>query len=233
MNGGIRPGIWIAAAAALIVAIAVACLALPRLGSEPDRQPRRSASPNRDSAAPPFQAMRADPAAARPSSPSLAASQSREARPSPIAEHLASARSGPSAAPAPVDSRAAADLRILEDEAARRAEELGIVGRAEIDAATANASSASGSGESGEDARRGVLSDAFVLDQLTQEIYRSTLYPNGFPAEERARAFAETLVRQTDRIDLLERLLQEPPAERIGPQIAAPDSGYVWENAIR
>ena len=234
MSGGIRPGVWIAASAALVAVVALLRLALPGDSDESHRQPTRAASLDGGaaiSAAP----VGVHPAAALLPSPfqtgsSAARATSKSGSTGP--ERLVERPMRGSSASTQPDSRAAADLRILEDEAARRAEALGLVGRAALDAATASAQPSSGaSGDAAEDARRSVLADAFLVDQTMQEIYQGTLYPYGFPAEERARAFAETLVRQADRSSLLERLLQQQPADRIGPQIAAPDSGYVWENA--
>jgi hypothetical protein len=218
MNGGIRPGIWLAAGAALAAAVAILWLATPIVGGEP-RQPTRAASPDRSPAPKAESAVGVHPAAALlphlSSPPAPSSPNSRQAAPSRVAVATAPAAA---ARLHPVDSRAAADLRILQEEASRRAEALGLSplsGGPDLD---------------GDDAGRGGLANAYLVDSLVQEAFRSNGYPLGYPADERERALAESLVRGADPQalqDLLQRALAQEASERAAPQV----TGELWEGA--
>jgi hypothetical protein len=134
------------------------------------------------------------------------------------------------------DSRVAADLRILEDDAARVAESRRLIDPASVDAAVIR--SGATPGRTQDDARRALVADAVLVDHFVQDAYRGTEFPIGYPAEERTRAAAESLVRSLSpelRRDTLEALLamQDDATNPIGPRFAPPESGLVWEGAIR
>jgi hypothetical protein len=129
-----------------------------------------------------------------------------------------------------VDSRSAADLHILETEAARRAESLG------LSFSPDTKTRSSGTAPSGDDAQSAALAEAFLVDHLIQEAYHSTIFPIGFPAEERTSAAARSQVTGLSpqlRASLLEVALAEPEGERIGPRFEPPESGLIWEGALR
>jgi len=223
MNGGIRPGIWLAAAVALAAAAAVLRLAAPDVGGEP-RQPTRAASLDRSPAPKAESETGVHPAAALlpHSSPPPTASSPDSKHAAPRREAVADPLPLIARAPEwlhPVDSRVAADLRVFQEEASRRAEALGLQ---PLHGAPVL--------EGQDDRSRGELSSAYVVDSMLQEAYRGNSYPLGYPAEDRERAFAESLVRGAtaqDLRDMLERALAQPPSERMAPQFI----GEVWEGA--
>jgi len=122
----------------------------------------------------------------------------------------------------PGDSRLAAEIGILESEAARVAEALGLAETKRGD-------------PSREAAQRQRLADAVLVEQFVQDAYRGTLFPIAYPAEERTRAAAESQVRGLTpelRRDMLEAALERADlAERVGPRFESPESGHVWEGA--
>jgi hypothetical protein len=131
-------------------------------------------------------------------------------------------------ADAPGDSQIAAEIRVLESEAARVAESLDLV---------AGERGAAPRDRAAEDARVQRLADALLVEHFVQDAYQGTLFPVGFPAEERTRAAAESQVRGLTpemRRDLLDVVLQgDALAERVAPEFAPPESGFVWESASR
>ena len=229
MNGRIRPGAWIAASAALAAAVAIARLAPTGYGGGSLWQPTRAASPLGGPALSAAPSIGVHPAAALlPSSARPAGArvdERREAAPRPEARIA-----GSSERIQPADSRAASDLRIVEAEAARRADALGLVDRAALAAARASARDSSATAD---DASRSAAADALLVDHLVQEAYRSTEFPIGFPAEERTRAAAESQVRALTpelRQGMLEVALQQDAGEeRIGPRF---DPYQIWEGSI-
>ena len=225
MDGGIRPGVWIAAALAGLAAIAVFWLASPAYDGEPHRQPARVASPDRSQAAPAAEPAGVRPAAARLSAPSEPPRS--EARQQPVqtpapsqeaASHEGFARGLRGAS----DSRVASDLRILESEAERRAASLGLAVPAPPGATAAQ-------GPAAQDARRAAAADAVLVDYLMQDAYRGTEFPIGYPAEEVTRSAAESMVAALSperRQSLLEVALQTLGGDRMGPRF---DPYQIWE----
>jgi hypothetical protein len=223
MSGGIRPGVWVVAAALLAAALPILRLGV---GGDSDRQPARAASLDRSSASRPDGSAGVRPAAALRPAPLRSDSERVEARRDAVPARQTAAPAGAPIRAQPASSRAISDLRVVEDEAARRAEALGLaplaLTRQSVGAAPDTAD---------EDTRRSALAEAFLVDQIVQEALRNNEYPLGYPAEARERAFAESLVRGSDaaaRSDLLERALQQSPAERVVPRF----DGQLWEGAI-
>jgi hypothetical protein len=229
--GGVRPGVWIFAAACLLAAVGIAAGLLRR-----DAAPAAViAAASRDAAERPIATAPAVEVANEPSpaprvvaAPDLASAEPDAPQPSPA--DPGPAHTSPIAmtrADAPGDSRLAAEIRVLETEAARVAESLALLPEA----------GAAPRDRAAEDARVQQLADALLVEHFVQDAYRGTEFPSGYPAEERTRAGAEAQVRGLTpemRRDLLDVVLQgDASGERIAPQFAPPGSGFVWESAAR
>jgi len=177
------------------------------------------ASAPQQPAAPATPALREQASNARPTMPSLAFSPA-------VGPTLDAGYSGATAERAdalPGDSRLAAEIGVLESEAARVAETVGL---AQVER-----------GEwSREAAQRQRLADAVLVEHFVQDAYRGTLFPIAYPAEERTRAAAESQVRGLTpemRRDMLEVVLERADlAERVGPSFEPPESGRVWEGVL-
>jgi len=230
MDGRVRPAVWIAASAALVATAVVLRLALPgsdresraeavRVGSLARPQTRPAGAPGirvRTEALEPRSAVR--PLPALPASVAARGGGGSERAGIPPAQPR----------PQPADSRLASDLRVLEEEAARRAGSLGVAVPAAAEAAAVNPADASATTE---DTQRGAVADAVLVDYLVQQAYRGTEFPIGFPAEERTRADAESRVSALTpelRLAMLRLALQtgDPP---IAPRV---DPFQIWEGAI-
>ena len=126
----------------------------------------------------------------------------------------------------PDNSRLASEIGVLESEAARVAEALGLAPAERGESSREPAREA---------AQRQRLADAVLVEHFVQDAYRGTLFPIAYPAVERARAAAESQVRGLTpemRRDMLEVVLaREDLDERVGPTFAPPESGMVWEGA--
>ena len=229
---GVRPAVWWVAGGCLLAALAVAVALNGGIRQErPDPRPAvvRKAALTR--------------ANGRDRRPTLWASPARAIEPTPRAHTPAGSPAtrpmelpvpdsrGPVAmerADAPGDSRIAAEIRVLEREAARVAESLALLPQEPDDAPRDRA---------GEDARAQRFADALLVEHFVQDSYLGTLFPAGYPAEERTRTAAESQVRALSpemRRDLLDIVLQSNEfPEPVGPAFAPPDSGFVWESASR
>jgi len=230
MDGRIRPGVWIVAAAVLVAVAVVVRLALP--GSEREsrneggREPARVASLVRGkTASGATPAIRVLPLTAEPPSSSRALPAPVETHGSSVAQQEATPPTHPRLPPA--DSRLASDLRVLEEEAARHVGTRGVAAPAPPTAAgTAAASSASD-----EDPPRSAAADAVLVDYLVQQAYRGTEFPIGYPAEERTRADAQSRVSALTpelRLAML-RLALQAGQEPIAPRV---DPFQIWEGSI-
>ena len=199
----IRARTWIGAA----VLFAIALLALDgfrrdalRRSEAARRTDERVPAALRD-AAPDLGARPHEAPAVRPSDPARPAARR-------VVRDGVPRASRPASVAAPrreIDSRLAADLRILEDEAGRFARASDLGGDVQDDAASA-------------DARRASLADAFLIDLLVQDAYRGTEFPLGFPAEQRTYEAARSRVAGLDplmRKSLLEAALAAPATERV------------------
>jgi hypothetical protein len=235
--GGIRPGVWLAAGLAVAVSAAAIGLALaPGGATTRDSQPGPESTEFRPT--PPVAA-----APARPALPMGPAASSHDAPTAPAVFGAgtsgvpAGRRADPQppprregGVPALPDSRLAADLRVLEEEAARRMPSYGFGAPS---AATTPGPAAVGAPEG--DAALAKTSDAFLVDSLVQEALRSTEYPIGYPAEARERAAAQAQVSAlTPELEsaLLQRFLDLPPQAPVKPQFLPPESGQVWPGAV-
>lgn len=130
----------------------------------------------------------------------------------------------------PSDSRLAADLRIVEDEAARVAEALALVDPAALEAQIERVPA----GAPHDELRRIALADALLVEHFVQDVYRGTEFPIGFPAQERTRAAARSQVGGLTpelRRDLLDVAIraQREGAEPTPPRFAPPESGLRWD----
>lgn len=229
----IRPGVWLFAAICLLAALGIAA-GLTRSGEDGRRA--AVATKSRESSAlaianePPREAIASRSDAALPARADLPV-------PVPVALHAVPAedpRAGSQRAvamvraDAPGDSQIAAEIRVLESEAARAAESLDLV---------AGERGAASRDRAAEDARVQRLADALLVEHFVQDAYHGTLFPVGFPAEERTRAAAESQVRGLTpemRRDLLDVVLQgDGLGERVAPEFAPPESGFVWESVSR
>lgn len=125
-----------------------------------------------------------------------------------------------------VDSRLEAELRILEDDAARRAESIGLasaIHRAETP------------DRADDDARRIALADAFLVDHFVRDAYRGTVFPIGYPAEQRTREAATSFVsglEPAQRSAQLEVALQAYSTESVGPSFEPEGSSLIWQAAL-
>jgi len=229
MNGGIRPGILLAAASVLVAALAILRLAAAGDGGESTWQPARAVSLDRSGASSAVGSIREHPAAALLPSPSQQPPPERHAaQGSPAAGPLPVLRADALERSAPSDSRAAADLRILEEEAARRFESQGLTGAAALGASAAPDPGASGD----DDASRTALADAVLVEHAMQQAYRGTEFPIGFPAEERTREAAESWVRSLTpalRQAMLKVALATAGEPRVGPRL---DPSQIWEGVL-
>jgi hypothetical protein len=228
---GVRRSVWIASAALLASALllasglrsvratrageAVATAAIEAVSAAPSVAPTADAAAVAPVVGTASEAPPADSPVAPPSAPEPAEVDAQRAR---------------------VDSRLDADLRVLEDDAAGLAESRGLVDPALLDAAPRARGPAPNAAR--EDARRIALADAALVDHFVQDAYQGTEFPIGYPAEERTRAAARSYVRSLTpelRRDLLEIVVatQAGAPEPIGPLFAPPESGLVWEGAIR
>jgi hypothetical protein len=228
---GIRPRVWIAAAALIAPAFAVLVATLepqaPASAATPVSHARAVATvvPAIGTASPPHSAS----VHSRPA-PEFANARATAREAATRAEFaIANGSASSAAVRTRIDSRLASDLRIAEDEAARHAESLGL---ADADSAPA----ATGSDRADEDARRTALADAFLVDFFVQDAYRGTEFPIGYPAEARTRAAAISRVAALDpaqRSAQLEVALQQAGDARVEARFAAPESGLVWEAVLR
>jgi hypothetical protein len=222
MSSGIRPATWLAAAIAIAAAVGILRLAAHQVGDDPERQPTPAVSSDRSEAAPIVAATYLHPTAARlPSSPQSVPGGAASGAPSPPQIGLGQRPRSP-------DSRLASELRIVEEEAARRAESFGVT--------SAAASPASGSGTASstadDEARRIQAADAVLIEYLMQNDYRGTEFPTGYPAEQVTRQAAESLVTGLSpemRLGMLQVALQVLGPDRIGPRF---DPYQIWEGAI-
>ena len=230
--GGVRAGVWLFATACFAAALGATVL-LARIRSER----HAVAPPSHDFAAQSrVEAHEPAPAPQRPAAALASperhegASDTRPSSPAPAAFPAAVPRldagyegaSAERAGAPPGDSRLAAEIGILESEAARVAEALGL---AEAERAE----------RSREATQRQRLADAVLVEHFVQDAYRGTLFPIAYPAEERTRTAAESLVRGLTpelRRNMLEAVLARADlAERIGPHFEPLESGHVWEGA--
>ena len=236
MIAGVRRSIWIASTALLALALwLVSGLVAPGA-----RQASESPAPAALDAAPAAPAVPTSPARvasreALPVAPTAAPSAGSASTPAPIETAVAPVVPTTDPEEARLDSRLVADLRILEDDAARLAESRGLVDPAILDAAQRAAAPASNAAR--DDARRTVLADATLVEHFVQDAYQGTEFPIGYPAEERTRDAAVSYVRGLTpelRKDLLEIVLatQADAPAPIGPRFAPLESGFVWEGAI-
>jgi len=240
MDGGIRPAIWIATILALLAAVGVVRLVLPGYGDEPHRQPTRVASPDRSQTAEVSAAAGVHPAAALLPAPPAPSRGAPAPRSDVTTQALASAQpsgtraqeGGTRARLRGSDSRAVSDLRILEDEAARRADALGIAVPAATQAPAAGGSSAAASELTPDDTHRAAAADAVLVQYLMEDAYRGTEFPLGYPAEQVTRSAAQSLVSGLSpemRESMLQVALQTLGPDRIGPRF---DPYQIWEGTI-
>jgi hypothetical protein len=241
MDGGIRPGIWIAALLVLAGAIGVVRLALPGYGEKPHRQPTRVASPDRSQTTEASGAVGVHPAAALLPAPSASSREQVAGRANatappapaePLAQQGPTREGGSRALLRRVDSRVASDLRIVEDEAAQRAAELGIAVPPVAQAPASVSGSAAESTPTAEDAHRAAAADAVLVQYLMEDAYRGTEFPTGYPAEEVTRSAAESTVSGLSpemRQSMLQVALQTLGPDRIGPRF---DPYQIWEGSI-
>lgn len=229
MLGGIRIGVWLVSGAASL------CVAgsLLRAFAPAPSAPARSAEP----VAVPVEAVTEVVAASHArSEPALASTGAESVRlpvPTQRADVPAAAHAATpdlAARSASGDSRLAADLRILEDEAARVAEALALLDPAALEARIERAPA----GATRDELRRIALADAFLVEHFVQDAYRGTEFPIGFPAEERTRAAARSQVTGLTselRRDVLEVAIraQREGAEPTAPRFAPPESGLRWD----
>lgn len=228
----IRPHVWIAAGALIVSAAAVLAL---RPVAEPSAASAVQSAPRPDApvAVAPTVAARdsisASVAAAEPANVATPAADRATSTSTAAAFARANASASSAAARTQIDSRLASDLRIVEDEAARRAESLGLpvpnLQRGD-----------EASGRDGGDAQRAALADAFLVEYFVQDAYRGTDFPLGFPAAQRTREAAISRVAGLDpaqRSAHLEVALQQAQEEPVPPRFEAQNSGLVWEAAVR
>ena len=235
MIAGIRPPVWIASATLGALAV-LFTLRAPQPGV-PSADASRAAAIDAASEHPAASDRAPDPAAvvlASPATPRAPAAPQGLAR--AASGDAAPFASTPAPRAAAGDSRLAADLRILEEDAARIAEACGLVDAAALDASLRRVAPAPGTAR--EDARRTLLADAVLVDHWIDDAYRGTEFPIGYPAEERTRAAAVSQVgalSAEQRRDLLDVVLQlqADATEPLTPQFAPLESGLVWEGAIR
>jgi len=219
-SGGIRPHVWIAAGALIAPAAAVLVALQPFGATDPAAASAVEHSSAGVAAAPKLAiapAFRSVPTAAD----ARGTAQAVAVR-STIARELthANASASSAAARARFDSRLDADLRILEDEAARR-----VASRDLPDPAAA-----------ADDASRAERADAFLVEHFVRDAYRGTDFPIGYPAAQRTREAAVSRVAALDPVQRsaqLEVALQQEPEEPGEPRFESPASGLVWEAALR
>ena len=239
--GRVRPGVWILTAACLLAAAGLAGALARREAAQsslPVAAATDGASADIRSVDPPAEVARTPVAAAASAAaagiaagahaegpgtaPDATQPLRRELRPGPPGA-IAMAR-----ADAPGDSHVAAEIRVLEAEAARVAESLELVPE-EPRAAPAD--------RAAEDARLQRLADALLVEHFVQDAYRGTLFPTRVPRRAaHPRGGGEPGARLTPemRRDLLDVVLQSDElATRVGPEFAPPEAGLVWENASR
>jgi hypothetical protein len=220
---GIRLRVWVAGG--LMIAPVVAALVTHR----PDEagSARDLVTAARPAPAPAIASVPAPPEPATRSIPVSRESEDEHAASRPDPHFTKPSGSDPEAR-SRVDSRLEAELRILEDDAARRAESIGGARAVSVSASEQQAA------RGGDEARRIALADAFLVEHLVQETYRATQFPVGYPAEQRTREATTSLVASFDpeqRRSQLEVALQAPAEEPIGPRFEWQDSGLTWQAA--
>lgn len=229
--GGVRAGVWVLAVACLLAAFAIVAGITRRDAHERAavaETPRKGAIPVVSDPARAVAIEAARVAADSPTLEPIAAHESGATEPSRVLTSTPTSDVAMERADAPRDSHIAAEIRVLESEAARVAEDLELLPSGHAERAPDRAA---------EDARVRRLADALLVEHFVQDAYRGTEFPLDYPAEERTRAAAESQVRGLTpemRRDLLEVVLQQDAlAERVAPQFAPPESGLIWENAAR
>jgi hypothetical protein len=230
--GGVRPAVWTFAAAFLLAAAGIAGGLLRRDAEHPAAIAEQSRGAPTDSlaVAPAGESASDSASGAMPVASSeapITVTVERAAQRAPLEDARAPAPGtvAMQRADAPRDSHLAAEIRVVEGEAARVAESLALLPE----------SAAAAPDRAAEDARVQRLADALLVEHFVQDAYRGTEFPLDYPAEERTRAAAEAQVRGLTpemRRDLLDVVLQSDAlAERVAPQFAPPESGLVWEGA--
>ncbi len=184
MSGGVRPGIWALAGAALL-----ACGALLRwapAAPSPSQAVERGAAP---------------PGTRRLGPPAAPAAAADVAAPAAAMASVPVARAAPIAEPAPVsDAKDDAALAVAEEAASRLAERLRVPGLETIDARVALLPPLPGEDPASHERRQDELRRRLSADLLLEEYlarldYQSTLYPPDYPIE-RVREAARSELRR-------------------------------------
>lgn len=224
-NTEIRPFVWITGGVLALIAVALVTVATfdPSAAARSALESERAAR----TAAP-----ESTPAGQAPADPHPEVPRRTEPAPAAPGLHRTPAPSDASSVEplrrSQSDSRFAADLRILEAEAARRAESLDLAAARIGDGTPIEPRGPA------DDARRAAFADALLIAAIEQDVYRGTLFPIGFPAETRTRADATSRVGAMDpamRLALLESVLAQPVSAPVAPRFETPESGLVWEGA--